>query len=125
MLYYAAPRLYFLQFSRKLRLKTTGFLYFYGVFILSPFPRSPYFCTAVARQPTISALNQASPFFYSQMLSRGEKRGKSRRIRVSRKSSDKLLIALRTLPHTPGGAVRRERRRIWKCGKPIDLLSSD
>ena len=33
---------------------------FYALFV-SPFPRSPYFYTAIARQPTISALNQASP----------------------------------------------------------------
>jgi hypothetical protein len=33
---------------------------FYALFV-SPFPHLPYFYTAIVRQPTISALNQASP----------------------------------------------------------------
>jgi hypothetical protein len=43
-----------------LRLKFCEFLLFYALFV-PPFPRSPYFYTAIAPQPTISALNQASP----------------------------------------------------------------
>ena len=43
-----------------LRLKFYKFLPFYALFV-SSFPHSPYFYTAIARQPTISALNQASP----------------------------------------------------------------
>ena len=44
-------------------MKTYGFLRFRSVFILSPFPRSPYPCTPIARQPTISALNPFAPWF--------------------------------------------------------------
>ena len=43
-----------------LRLKFYEFLLFYALFV-PPFPRSPYVYTAIARQPTVSALNQASP----------------------------------------------------------------
>ena len=51
------------------RLKFYEFLLFLCFFV-SPFPRSPYFYTAIARQPTISALNQASPKKFNKGLGR-------------------------------------------------------
>ena len=45
----------------EIKVKTFGFLYFYWIFVLSLFPRSSYVYTIIARQPTISALNQAIP----------------------------------------------------------------
>ena len=55
--YFISASLFINSYIRCLRLKTCGFLHLIVFCFLLSFPHSPYPCTAIARQPTISAPN--------------------------------------------------------------------